>query len=168
MIRPIYLFLTIPLIGCLSVPAARGNTLFSDLGTGSTVYSLGLGAPYGIGLGICGSKAVGCAGSSSMIAELFTVAGTGNLPVWQIDLAVLNENSSLPTFTASIWTDVGGLPGVQVPGAFWNASTPYVVGTCCGLVSIQGITNVTLTGGSQYFLTLARSEERRASKQDRW
>ena len=90
-----------------------------------------------------------------MIAELFTVAGTGSLPVWQIDLAVLNANSSLPTFTASIWTDVGGLPGVQVPGAFWNASTPYVVGTCCSLVSIQGITNVTLTGGSQYFLTLA-------------
>jgi hypothetical protein len=135
--------------------SARAGLIFSDLGTGSNVYSLGFGAPSGIGLGVDGSSALGAGGLSSIIAELFTASGTGNLPVTQIDLAILNANSSLNTFTASIWTINSGTPGVQLPNAFWQTSTPYNSGTCCGLVSIQNITGVTLTGGAQYFLVLA-------------
>jgi len=135
--------------------SARAGVIFSDLGTGSNVYSLGFGAPWGIGLGVDGSSATGAMGLSSMIAELFTAGGTGSLAVTQIDLAVLNSNSSLNTFTASIWTNNSGTPGAQLPNAFWQASTLYNSGTCCGLVSIQNITGVTLTGGAQYFLVLA-------------
>jgi hypothetical protein len=127
--------------------SARAGLIFSDLGTGTDVYSLGFGAPYGEGLGVAGSSAIGAGGLSSISAELFTASGTDNLPVTQVDLAILNANSSLNTFTASIWTINSGTPGVRLPNAFWQSSTPYTSGTCCGLVSIQNITGVTLTGG---------------------
>jgi hypothetical protein len=55
-------------------------------------------------------------------ADLFTVGGTGNQTVSEIDLGVTHE-SGLNTFSASIWTDVSGIPGSQVAGASWNLST---------------------------------------------
>lgn len=137
-----------------SLPVPAGTILFSDLGTGSDVYNTGgLPAPNGMGWGICGSAADGCSGLSAITAQLFTVAGTGSLPVTQIDLAVSNDNSSLNTFYASSWTDDGGVPGAEVAGAHWSLSTTNT-GTCCSLVSVTDISGVDVTGGSQYFMVL--------------
>ena len=59
---------------------------------------------------------------------------------------------SADTFYASIWTDVAGRPGAEVPGAYWSQSTNIMAGTCCDLASITGITGVNLNGGQQYFM----------------
>jgi hypothetical protein len=133
------------LVLCLcSLPAMADQQLFSDLGTGSTVYSTTSGWV------ISSSNS----GASTTTADLFTVSGVGNFSVTQIDLGVTNFEGS-DTFDAAIFTDVSGAPGSDVGSVEWNSlttSTPY--DTCCGLVSITGITGLTLTGGQSYFLIL--------------
>jgi PEP-CTERM motif len=131
---------------CVCSLPATGGTLFSDLGSGGSIYSTssqwtvaGSASPYGL---------------SQTVANLFTVAGSGSLSVSQVDLAVGNISNTLDTFDASIWTDNAGLPGTQVTGAFWSLSTATNYGTCYSLVSATGITGVTLTGGQQYFMVL--------------
>jgi len=74
--------------------------------------------------------------------------------VIQIDLAVSNDEDTLDTFYASIWTENAGIPGTEVSGAYWSLSTSAIFGTCCALVSITGITGVNLTGGQEYFMIL--------------
>lgn len=121
--------------------------LFSDLGTGSNVYSL-----YGVSGVISGSSSP--EGGSYTTAQLFTVGGAGAQAVGQIDLGVTYIDPPY-TFYASLWTDSSGAPGTQVAGAFWNnLSTNEAVFTCCSLVTISGISGVTLTGGQSYFLVL--------------
>jgi hypothetical protein len=132
--------------GFIGAAPAMGDVLFSDLGPAGNVYN-----PYvGWYLGPVGSQ-----GQPSWLqADLFTVPGTGNVSVDQIDLAVYNVLGP-NTFYASIWTTANiPIPGAQVPGAYWNLSTPYAGPDCCDLVSITGVTGVYLTGGQSYFLVL--------------
>jgi hypothetical protein len=135
------------LVLCLcSLPAMADLQLFSDLGTGSTVYSTGSGWLIG------GSNSGDAL--SDITADLFTVSGVGNFSVTQIDLGVTNLEGP-DTFDAAIFTDVSGAPGSDVGSVEWNSlstSTPFA--QCCGLVSITGITGLTLTGGQSYFLIL--------------
>ena len=126
-------------------PAMRGSTLFSDLGPAGNVYGAG-------GWSVAGAES--SPGGSMTTAGLFTVSGTGSLPVTGVDLAVANVGGLENTFYASIWTDNGGLPGVEVAGAYWDLSTSASYSSCCDLVSITGIAGVTLTGGQQYFMIL--------------
>jgi hypothetical protein len=128
------------------VPAYADSVLYSDLGSGGSIYS-------NYGAWTVAGSASGY-GMSETNASLFTVVGSGSLSVSQIDLAVSNIFNSLDTFNASIWTDNAGLPGTQVTGAFWGLSTTTNYGTCCSLVTTTGITGVTLTGGQQYFMVL--------------
>ena len=129
----------------LCCPPAIGSALFTDLGPSGNVYSTTNGLLV---------EGAGPTGVSWTRANLFTVAGTGSLPVTGIDLAVGHALDTLGTFYASIWTDNGGLPGAEVANAYWSLSTSTLEGTCCTLVSITGITGVTLTGGQQYFMIL--------------
>lgn len=122
----------------------RGSTLFSDLGPAGSVYSASSGY-FVLGAGVDGT--------SNTLADLFTVSGSGTLPVTGIDLAV-SETFGLHTFYASIWTDSGGLPGAQVAGAYWSLSAGAEDSFCCALTSITGIAGVTLTGGQQYFMVI--------------
>jgi len=123
-----------------SVPVHAG-TLFSDLGTGSNVYDTS---------GPSLVKGSGNGGSSITQARPFTVSGTGDFLVTQIDFGMSNEVSPA-TFTGSIWTDTSGLPGTELGS--WNlASTPF---GCCALATQTGITGVTLTGGVTYFMVAA-------------
>jgi len=131
---------------CVSSLPAMAGVLFTDLGPAGDVYNC-----------CSGWTVSGSASNAGLItaANLFTVSGSGSLSVTEIDLGVTNAGG-LNTFSASIWTEVGGLPGAQVPGADWSPlSTSTVFGNCCGLVSITGITGVTLTGGQQYFMILS-------------
>ena len=128
-----------------SLPATAGpTTIFSDLGPPGNVYT------SGIGWSINGSGAP--FGSSQTQANLFTVGGSGNFSVGSIDLAVGQVNAPF-TFDASIWTDNANLPGVQV-AAFDNLMSNQPFGGCCGLVTISGISGVTLVGGQSYFMIL--------------
>jgi len=143
-------FLAIAL--CLSaLPAMADSTLFSDLGPPGNPYDCCNGAT------ITGSGFPG--GYSDIGASAFTVAGSGTFAVSQIDLGV-GYIGSLHTFYASIWTDNGGLPGSQVAGAYWtNLVTNTQFGSCpptCtsngGLVTVSGISGVSLVGGQSYFM----------------
>jgi hypothetical protein len=128
-----------------SLPAS-GGVLFSDLGPAGNAYNDGLAEA------LLGSANSSIPGTPSSFAELFTVSGAGDESVGQIDLAV-SHNSGLNTFTAGIWTDVGGVPGSQISGAFWGLSTNIGFATCCSLITVP-VSGVTLTGGLQYFMVL--------------
>lgn len=120
------------------------DTLFNDLGPGNS-YNCCTGWTV---------SGTGGTGTSFTAANLFTVSGSGNLSVSQIDLAV-GYVTGANSFYASIWTDNGGLPGTQVGGALWtNLSSSEPFGSCCGVVTISGISGVTLAGGQSYFMIL--------------
>jgi hypothetical protein len=128
-----------------AVPASASVVIFSDLGSGTNVYNCCTGWTV---------SGTGTLGTSFINADLFTVSGSGDEAVEQIDLAVANAEGA-STFDASIWTVDNGLPGSQVAGASWTGliATPGF-GGCCTLISITGITGVALTGGQDYFMVL--------------
>jgi hypothetical protein len=130
------------LLALAPVIFANAGTLFTDLGTGGSVYDPSNGSTV---------KGSGSGGSSITQARPFTVAGTGDDLVSQIDLGFVTQTGT-PTFTASIWTDNSGLPGVEL--GTWNLSTSVTLGHCCGLSSQTGITGVTVTGGTEYFMVV--------------
>ena len=130
---------------CVSALPAMSGTLFSDLGPPGNVYQGGTGWTI---------SGTGTVGTSFTGANLFTVGGSGSFTLDQLDFG---ESFVIPpdTFYASIWTDNAGTPGTQVAGAFWNnLTTTQGFGGCCGLVTISGISGVTLTGGQSYFMIL--------------
>jgi hypothetical protein len=91
-------------------------------------------------------------GTSITVANLFTVLGHGARGVKNLDLAVHHVGGT-NSFKVSIWTDNNGVPGTQVANASWNDvqgldQQPF------GVVSITGISGVTLTGGQSYFLVV--------------
>lgn len=132
---------------CVSgLPAAA--QIFNDLGPPGNVYDVTNGYT------IAGS---GTIGEPYIAANLFTAGGSGSEGVAQIDLAVGYIING--PFNASIWTDNGGLPGVQIANAFWgNLMSNTSFGSCCGLVTISGISGVSLSGGQQYFMVLAPTD----------
>lgn len=121
---------------------ANASVLFSDLGTGGSVYSTAPGSIIqGSGLGAWITQ-----------ARPFTVSGAGNFLLTQFDLGIVNDSPSAATFTASIWTDTSSLPGTELGS--WSLSTSTTFGNCCGLVTQSGITGITLTGGLQYWMVV--------------
>ena len=128
---------------CLgSLPAMAQTTFFSDLGTGTNVYNPSTGWTI---------SGTGSIGESFTAANLFTSLATGS--VSQIDLGVGYVAGFLNQFNASVWTDNGGLPGTEL----WsqtNLSSSQEFGGCCGLVTITGISGLSLTSGQSYFVVL--------------
>jgi hypothetical protein len=144
LIKRLYLLSILALVLCLCSMPATADILFSDLGPAGNVY--GTSSAWAV-------SGSGYIGTSFTAANLFTVADSGSLSVTEIDLAVSSMGPP-DTFYATIWTDNAGLPGAQVAGAYWNPLYATTTSGCCGLVSITGITGVTLTGGDQYFMIL--------------
>jgi hypothetical protein len=136
-------------VALTSVSAWGAPVLFSDLGSGSSVYNTASNS-----WGVEGSNNTFAPGLAQEMAMLFTVGGSGAQAVDQIDLAMWNFGGA-QTFTASIWTDVSNHPGSQVANAFWSLSTSNVYNSCCALSTQSGISGVSLTGGAQYFMVLA-------------
>lgn len=120
---------------------AGAITLFTDLPTTGTLYE-------SESFGVAGSGATGSTSFSR--ASSFVVSGTGDFLVSQIDLGILTQ-SGPDTFTASIWTDDSNQPGVELDS--WNMTTPGDVSDCCSALATEsGITGLTLTGGSTYYM----------------
>jgi PEP-CTERM motif len=129
---------------CVSSLPAMADTLFNDFGSGFNYNCCS-------GWTISGTGSVG---TSFTAANLFTVSGSGNFSVSSFDLGV-GYVEGANTFFASIWTDNAGLPGTEVANASWgNLASSQNFGGCCGVVTVSGISGVTLTGGQQYFMLL--------------
>ncbi len=86
-------------------------------------------------------------------AQLFTSLVTGN--VNQIDVA-LGFISGDNMATISVWTDSGGVPGVNLSG-FINAPPSPTFGTCCGLTTVAA-PGTLVTAGQTYFVVLIADE----------
>ena len=99
------LFILAFVLQVAELPSVAG-VIFSNLGSPPSYDTAH-------GWAVCGS----CySGFSVTQAQVFTTSIGGS--VTQVDLAVGNELPELtPTFYASIWTDGGGKPGIQIPGA---------------------------------------------------
>ena len=129
-------------LACCCIRAGNASTvLFDDLGTGSDAFDEHAGFTV---------SGTGASGGAFTSAHEFTVSGNGDYFISEMDIAMMAFGST-DTFTASIWSDVNGNPGVQLDGAFWGASAPANPG---GVVAISDITNVTVIGEQNYFLVL--------------
>jgi len=135
-------FCLLALVVCLSsLPAMAQSTFFNDLGTGNNVYNCCTGWTV---------SGTGTVGTSFTAANLFTAMASGT--VSQIDLGV-GYVAGVNSFYAAVYTDNAGLPGTQL----WrqdNLSSSQNFGGCCGLITITGISGLTLTSGTQYFMVL--------------
>jgi hypothetical protein len=129
---------------CLCSLPATATVVFSDSGLPGNTYDTTTV------WNVCGDNGCG----SMTIADRFSVVGSGNESVTEIDLAVGNV-IGLNTFYAEILADNGGTPGTPVANAYWNLTTfTSVAAPCCSMVPITGITGVTLTAGKQYFMVI--------------
>jgi len=128
-----------------SLPAMAQTTFYSNLGTGTDVYYCCEGWTMG---------GTGTLGTSYTLAEEFTAGASGN--VSQIDLGV-GYVEGTNSFFAALFTASGSAPGTEV--AQWsNLTIPQSFGGCCGLVTISGITGVSLTSGTSYFLVIGPTD----------
>ena len=124
-----------------SLPAMAQTTFFSDLGTGSNVYNCCSGWTVG------GSETLG---NSFTAANEFMAGASGS--VSQIDIGV-GYVEGTNSFFVGLYTASGNAPGTLIDQ--WNnLSSSTNFGSCCGLVSITGITGVSLTAGHDYFLVI--------------
>src|SRR5581483_3460534 len=99
------ILLTALLAGCIPMSA---SVLFTDLGTGSNVYDHNNGSVV---------KGSGSGGPSITQARPFTVTGTGDFLLSQVDLGLVTQ-IGVPTFNVSVWTNSSGQPGTELGD--WN------------------------------------------------
>jgi hypothetical protein len=126
---------------CISLPAMADNTLYSNLGSGNDLYQSSQGWTV---------SGTGTIGTSFTAANEFTAMASGSIS--QIDIGI-GYAAGVDSFYAALYTDNNGLPGTQL--AMWsNLTSSQNFGGCCGLVTITGISGVSLTAGESYFLVL--------------
>jgi hypothetical protein len=140
--RSIWSITLLALALCLgTLPAMAQQTFFNDLGTGNDVYNGSTGWTI---------SGTGTVGTSFTAANLFTSLASGSVSEIQLGVGYVTGTNA---FYASVWTDNNGLPGTEI----WNQqnlSSSQNFGGCCGLVTITGISGLTLTAGQQYFVVL--------------
>ncbi len=128
---------------CLSsLPAMAGDTtLFSDLGPSGNVYQCCTGWT------VSGTGSIGTAFTQ---ANEFTAMASGSISQIDIGIGYVEGTNS---FYAALYTDNNGQVGTQL-GMWSNLTSSTNFGTCCGLVTITGITGISLTANQSYFLVL--------------
>ncbi len=130
--------------------SASADAIFSNFGPAPHWYDSGTGWT------VSGSGSGGATNYTSYaVANEFTAWTSG--AVTQIDLGVafvITPTISAPNpFYASIWTDNNGSPGTELAGWGDLVSTTQLPG-CCGVVTISGISGLSLAVGQSYFLVL--------------
>ncbi len=136
-----WLFCLLAIALCVSLPAMADDTLYSNLGTGGDVYQCCSGWTV---------SGTGTVGTSFTAANEFTAMASGSIS--QIDIGI-GYVAGVNSFYAALYTDNSGLPGTQL-GRWDNLSSSQNFGGCCGLVTITGISGISLTAGESYFLVL--------------
>jgi len=128
---------------CLLPPAVRADSvIFSDLGSSPSVYSDG-------GYSVSGSASA--AGGFVEPAFSFTV-GASSYDLTQIDLALTNYSGTNGSVTVELVNDSGGLPGSTVLGSWTFSSLPANGSTNTTLQTESGITGITLSADTTYWL----------------
>jgi len=130
------------LVLALCSTPAMAQTLYSNLGTGTGVYYCCEGWTI---------SGTGTIGFTQTVAEEFQVSSIGYLG--QIDAGV-GYVEGANAFTISLDADNNGTPGA-VLGSWTNLQSPQSFGGCCGLITITGISGITLNPGSNYWLVVA-------------
>jgi len=134
----------LPLAFALCFCADAGTVLFSDFGLSDSFSTAG-------GSVLQGSN--GNTRQSITQAREFTVSGSGDFDVTEIRLAVF-VNAGASSFAAGIFTNNGALPGTQI-GANYNLTSNTACGpSCYSVVDQTGVTGITLTGGTLYWMVL--------------
>jgi len=142
--KKLALSLCLTALALCSLPAMAQSTFYSNLGTGTDAYYCCEGWTMG---------GTGTLGTSYTLAEEFTAGVTGS--VSQIDVGV-GYVEGTNSFFGALYTASGNDPGTLV--AQWsNLTISQSFGGCCGLVTISGITGVSLTAGTSYFLVIGPS-----------
>jgi hypothetical protein len=121
------------------------QVFFSDLGTGTNVYQCCVGWTV---------SGTGTIGTSFTSANEFTAGATGSVSEIDLGMGFVTGTNS---FFAAVYTASGNQPGTLLD-QFNNLSISQPVGGCCGLVSITGITGLTLTAGTSYFIVLGPTD----------
>lgn len=124
-----------------AMPAMAATTLYSNLGSGSSVYNCCSGWTV---------SGTGTVGTSFTSANEFQVAVSGS--VTEIDIAV-GYVTGANSFYVAVDKDNGGQPGGQL-AMFSNLSSSTNFGSCCGLVSITGISGLSLSTGTNYWMVV--------------
>ncbi len=126
------------------LPAVAGS-LYSNLGTGTSVYNCCSGWTI---------SGTGSIGTSFTTANEFQVTYSGN-PI-EIDVAVAYVEG-VNSFYLNIDADNGGQPGA-VLASFTNLPSSQNFGGCCGLISIFGISGLSLNTGTNYWMVLGPTD----------
>jgi hypothetical protein len=135
-------FCVLAIAVCVCLPALADDTLYSNLGSDGNVYQCCNGWTI---------SGTGTIGTSYTAANEFTAMASGS--VTQIDIG-LSYVTGTNSFYAALYTVGGdGNPGAQL-GYWGNLSSTQNFGGCCGLLTISGITGVSLTAGEDYFLVV--------------
>jgi len=130
----------------VSLPAmADQTTFFNDFGPGNSYIPTIGGTIAGSASGL---------GESYTRANEFTSEATGS--VSQIDWAV-GYLSGTNSFFAALYTANGNAPGTLIQQ--WNGlSSNQNFGYCCGVVTVSGISGLTLSAGQSYFMVLGPTD----------
>ena len=125
----------------LGASSMAGTTLYSNLGTGTNVYNCCTGWT------VSGS---GFVGTSFTAANEFQVTTSGG--VSQIDIGI-GYVEGVNSFYVDIDADAGGKPGA-VLASFNGLSSSTNFGSCCGLVTISGISGLNLSTSTNYWMVI--------------
>lgn len=127
---------------CLLPPAAHADSvIFSDLAASSPIYSSG-------GYSIAGSTS-----TAGFVDPAFSfTVGASSYNLTQIDLALSNYSGTNGSVTVDLVNNSGGLPGSTVLGSWTFSSLPANGSTNTTLQTQSGITGITLSAGTTYWL----------------
>jgi len=127
---------------CMSLPVLADSTMYSNFNPDpNNLYDSNTGWTI---------SGTGTTGSYQAIAEEFASGLTGSIS--QIDVAVgyVTGNN---LFDVGLYMDNGGTLGTQL-GQWNDLMSPQNLGGCCGVITISGITGITLTANESYFLVV--------------
>jgi hypothetical protein len=117
------------------------DTFYSNLGPPGDVYDCCSGWTV---------SGTGTVGTSFTAANLFTSLISGSISEIDVGVGYVTGTNS---FYVALFTNNGNLPGTQL-GRWDNLSSSQSFGGCCGLVTITGISGVTLTAGEDFWLVM--------------
>ncbi|HXM23283.1 MAG TPA: hypothetical protein VN948_18645 [Terriglobales bacterium] len=126
-----------------SIPHAPGlNTIYSNLGTGSTVYNCCVGWTI--------SSKASLVGSVNWVANAFTPTADATATQLQVGVGFVTGTNET---TISINPDNGGVPSKAFLKQWYPTNLP-TFGTCCTLETGNDSAGIPLKAGTQYWVVV--------------